>query len=98
MEIINIEKKAFDLMMAHFENFANRAKMLCNRHNEKGMSKWYDNQDVCMILKISPRTLQTLRDKGALPHSRLCRKLYYKAEDVENFISTRKDIQSGIES
>ena len=26
------------------------------------MSEWMDNQDVCQALKISPRTLQTLRE------------------------------------
>ena len=30
------------------------------------MSEWMDNQDVCRMLNISPRTLQTLRDNGTL--------------------------------
>ena len=48
--------------------------------------KWLDNQDVCMILKISTRTLQTYRDKGILPFSQISNKIYYKASDIENHL------------
>ena len=41
-----------------------------------------DNQDVCLRLDISPRTLQTLRDTG-----RLQRKIYYRPEDVEKLMA-----------
>ena len=32
---------------------------------------WIDGQDVMMALHISKRTLQTLRDNGTLPYSRI---------------------------
>ena len=31
---------------------------------ERERGEWLDNQDVCQILNISPRTLQTLRDRS----------------------------------
>ena len=49
-------------------------------------SDWLDNQDVCQILNISPRTLQTLRDNGTLAFSQIYRKVYYKPEDVEHIL------------
>jgi len=88
MEIINIEQKAFETMMARFDNLTATIQTFCSRSREKGMNKWYDNQDVCMILRISPRTLQTLRDNGTLPYSQLGRKMYYKPDDVQNAITT----------
>ena len=38
---------------------------------KKTMSEWMDNQDVCRMLNISPRTLQTLRDNGTLAYSQI---------------------------
>ena len=37
---------------------------MASRGNDKGLGDWLDNQDVCQMLNISPRTLQTLRDNG----------------------------------
>jgi len=87
MEIINIEKKAFETMMARFEQLAAKVQMICNRYDEKSMKKWYDNQDVCQILRISPRKLQSLRDSGTLPCVKINRKIFYKPEDVQNVIA-----------
>ena len=42
------------------------------------MSEWMDNQDVCRMLNISPRTLQTLRDNGTLAYSQINHKTYYR--------------------
>ena len=41
-----------------------------------------DSQDVCVLLNISPRTLQTLRDSGRLAYSQINHKTYYLPEDV----------------
>jgi hypothetical protein len=87
MEIINIEKKAFETMMARFEQLATKVQSLYRRHDEKRMKKWYDNQDVCAILRISPRKLQSLRDSGTLPYTKINRKIFYKPEDVQNVIA-----------
>lgn len=45
--------------------------------------KWLDNQEVCLIMNITKRTLQTYKDKGLLPYSKLNRKNYYKLSDVQ---------------
>jgi hypothetical protein len=43
---------------------------------------WIDGQEVLLTMKISKRTLQTLRDSGTLPYSRLNGKFYYKVSDL----------------
>ena len=48
--------------------------------------KWLDNQEVCLLLKVSPRTLQTLRDNGTLAYTQICHKTYYKPGDVEKLM------------
>ena len=42
----------------------------------------FDNQDLCMLLQISKRTLQRYRSVGALPYKTLGKKTYYSEEDV----------------
>ncbi|MBP6663170.1 MAG: helix-turn-helix domain-containing protein [Paludibacter sp.] len=82
MEIVNIEAKTFEAMLSKFESFATRMEYLCRLYGDKE-SEWLDNQDVCMLLNISPRTLQTLRDNGTLAYSQINHKTYYKPQDVE---------------
>ena len=49
---------------------------------------WIDGQDVMMALHISKRTLQTLRDNGTLPYSRINGKFYYKVSDLEKLLES----------
>lgn len=86
MEIINIDAKTFEAMLSKFEDFASRIEALCRFHGDKDLSEWLDNQDVCLLLSISPRTLQTLRDNGTLAFSRINHKIYYKSSDVERIM------------
>lgn len=86
MEIINIEAKTFEVMLSKFEVFADRAEALCRLYGDKDINEWLDNQDVCLLLKISPRTLQTLRDNGTLAYTKISHKIYYKPADVEKIL------------
>lgn len=87
MEIINIDAELFEKMLSKFENFVNRMETLCCLNEDKAVGEWLDNQDVSLLLNISLRTLQTLRDNGTLPFSKINRKAYYKPKDVEEIVS-----------
>ena len=91
MEIVSIEKRTFEAMVARSNRFVSRMEVICQRHGEKRMSEWMDNQDVCRMLNISPRTLQTLRDNGTLAYSQINHKTYYRPEDVERIVSVIED-------
>ena len=47
---------------------------------------WMDGQEVMQALHISQRTLQTLRDSGKLTPTRLLKKYYYKASDINSLL------------
>lgn len=83
MEIVNIEARTFEAILSKLEVFADRMEKLCTLYGDMSQKTWLDNQDVCIMLNISLRTLQTLRDNGRLPYSQICHKTYYKPEDVE---------------
>lgn len=89
MEVINIEAQTFEAMMNRFEAFAQRVEKICERQ-DKNLHRWLDNQDVCQILNISKRTLQTYRDNGTLAYTQINHKIFYKPEDVEKVINKLK--------
>ena len=48
-----------------------------------------DNQDLCLLFKVSIKTLQRYRAIGALPYFTISGKVSYKASDVREFIKER---------
>jgi hypothetical protein len=82
MEIVN-KARTYEAMMTRFETFADRVDTLCRANGEKALQGWLDNEDVCRALNLSKRTLQTYRDNGTLPHTRIAHKMYYRPADVE---------------
>ena len=85
MDIIAIENKTFEQMKGRFEDFTRQIKNLCGKNQDK--EQWLGNDDVCELLQISKRTLQSYRDNGILPYSQIGRKCYYRVSDIENLIS-----------
>jgi hypothetical protein len=45
-----------------------------------------DNQDLCIMLNVSKRSLQRYRSLGWLPFRRIDQKTYYLQSEVEQFI------------
>lgn len=72
--------------MVRLESFAQRVETLCGASDDKALLKWLTNEDVCGILNVSKRTLQTYRDSGKLSYSQIGYKIYYSPEDVEQLI------------
>ena len=85
-----IENKIFEAWM---ERIMNRFDMLEGqitkqerpRHKIDG-ELLMDNQDICLMLNISKRTLQRYRTSGKLPFRRIEQKTYYRESDVHAFI------------
>jgi MerR family transcriptional regulator, repressor of the yfmOP operon len=86
MEVITIDSIAFkqiiekmDLLEARFENLAEASVNPLK-------DKWLDIEEVCFLLKVSKRTLQSYRNDKLLPYSIIGKKVYYRASDVEKFL------------
>ena len=86
MNIINVDAETFEQMLSKFESFAKRMETLCRVHGNKENREWLDNQDVCMILNISKRSLQNYRDNGTLPYTQIGHKMFYRADDIERIV------------
>ena len=86
MEVISIERSTYEELLTSFNSFVSQMRAMADRGTDKKLGEWLDNQDVCQMLNISPRTLQTLRDNGTLAYSQINRKLFYKPVDVESIL------------
>lgn len=84
MEIVNIEGGAFMEMNNILFKIEKQLKGLNSSKSE--LNEWLDNQEVCILMNISDRKLLSLRQKGLIPFSRIDRKIYYKKEDILNYM------------
>ena len=85
-----IEKRAFMDFMASVEAFFDGMADISRRLTNREVSEWVDTADVCRELKLSKRTVQTLRSTGKLPYTRFNHKTYYKLEDVMKILEEHK--------
>lgn len=88
MEFVCIEAKTFEDMRMALELLKKKVEALSQRHLPKRMGRWLDNQEVCAILRISPRTLQSLRSTGVLSYTQIDRRTYYQEKDVMQLVGT----------
>jgi excisionase family DNA binding protein len=56
------------------------------KNQDFSQTKWLSSEEVCHLLMISKRSLQTYRDRGILPFAQIGRKIYYKATDIEAYL------------
>ena len=86
MEIVIIEKKAFEALLSGVGTLTEKVNALYRRCGDRKMNNWLDGGDVCRLLHISQRTLQTLRDNRLIGFSQINRKFYYKPDEVERLL------------
>lgn len=86
METVSIEKKTFERMLATFNALSEKVAALQRKSDGKRLDRWLTGEEVCGQLRISPRTLQALRDKRLIGFSQINRKFYYKPEEIKRLI------------
>lgn len=85
-----INRENFEAWMERImDRFDKQDKTLDKMNQRKNMldgELLFDNQDLCMLLNVSKRTLQRYRSSGELPFQTLYQKTFYKESDVHQFI------------
>ena len=98
MEIISIDARTYEAMISRFQATTQKVAALRKRSESKELKEWLDSQDVCEILGVTKRTVQTLRETGKLGYTMIAHKVYYRREDVKKFLDasvTRKEVRNG---
>lgn len=85
-----LDSNTLNEMLAVFATFVERVDVLCEKHREKKSIEWLDSQDVCQILSVKPRTLQSYRDSGKLRFSQIEGKIFYRNEEVQKLLNKSK--------
>ena len=76
-------------IMDRFDRTDKLLERLLKKNNTLDGDEILDNQDLCLLFKVSIKTLQRYRAIGALPYFTISGKVYYKASDVREFIKER---------
>jgi hypothetical protein len=79
MEVLTIECEAFNSIVARIENIE---KLIV----EKKQPALFNNVDFIQMMGISKRTAQDWRDKGIIGFSQVSGKIYYRWEDIQEFL------------
>ena len=95
MEVVIIEKNTFEALLSGVETLTGKVGALCRRCNDKQMQKWLDGEEVCRLLRISPRTLQSLRDNRTIGCTQINRKFYYKPQEIERLMPIAGQFRDG---
>lgn len=86
MEIVSVERKTFEDMMAQTNAFVEKVAALQRKGDGRRLGKWLTGDEVCRQLRIGPRTLQKLRDRRFIGYSQIGSKFFYKPEEVKRLI------------
>ena len=83
-EVITHKHEWLRGLFSELDRIANDAAMVADENQPLlGGEHYLTDRELSQRLKISRRTLQTLRDSGRLPHSKINNRIYYRPEDVE---------------
>lgn len=69
MEFIMIDAALFDSLLEKLNKLADEANKIRNNEKDAILEQWLDGQEVCEILGVTKRTLQTLRETGKIAYA-----------------------------
>jgi hypothetical protein len=83
---MEIDEKKFDTAILSVLGRLDEILSCVKARNILNGEKLYDNQDLCLMLKLSKRSLQRYRSLGALKYIQIGQKTLYYESDVKKFI------------
>ncbi|NVN97670.1 helix-turn-helix domain-containing protein [Candidatus Nomurabacteria bacterium] len=84
MDVITIQTEAFQQII---NSIGDIKKLLGEKINKNPLKDlWLDISEVCLLLKVSKRTLQSYRDNGILAYSQIGGKIYFRASDIQDHL------------
>ncbi|EOS02101.1 excisionase family DNA binding domain-containing protein [Bacteroides thetaiotaomicron dnLKV9] len=87
MDILDNKSQQIGTFFTTLDELSNTIQQaLQNRTPHLNGEKYLTNQEVCQLLRISSRTLQSWRDTGQIPFIKLKGKILYRESEVINYL------------
>lgn len=87
---MDIEDSKFEESIKQILGRLDELRSLMKAKNRLNGENILDNQDLCLLLNLTPRSLQRYRTSGELPFMRIGGKPFYLESEVYKFIKSRK--------
>lgn len=88
--IVVINESTFTMWMERVKELLNVLRLQEQRMKNKGMEAWLDTSEVCAMLNLSKRSVQSMREQGKLPYTKIEGRIYHRAEDIANIMTKSK--------
>ena len=82
MKIMNIEAAAFERLLEKVQSLCLIIEDASEKHRTKMLGDWIDNQEACLMLGLSSRKMQALRDGGKIAYTRV----FYRKDDIIRYL------------
>lgn len=94
MDFIMIDAALFDSLLEILNKLVGVANKIRNNEKDAVLEQQLDGQEVCEILDVTKRTLQTLRETGKIAYTMVKHKTYYRPKDMQVFLdsSIKKEV------
>lgn len=89
MEVITMDSEAYKSLVAKIDRIAEHVTNEARQEKANIDDEWVDSYEVCTCLRISERTLQRLRSKGAISFSVIGGKSYYTIAEVKRLLKEK---------
>ena len=86
MELVVIEKNEYLRLKHQVEDLSTQIESVKKKFGSVVKEKWLDAQEVCLVLNISKRSLQSYREHGIIPCSFIGGKYMYKESDLARIL------------
>jgi len=90
--------KAVNRLKERITDLTAQVEFLSKSPSQKLSAKWLDTEAACAILHVSDRTLMKMRNEGDLPFTRIRRRIFYQASDINEYIENKLRIKNCRES
>ncbi len=95
-KVVIISQLVWEELLKRLEFLAKRVDYLHKMQMNKKLGEHLSGEQVCNILNIKPRTLQTYRDSGKIGFTQIGRKIFYRVNDVDKLL--KENINNGTTS
>ena len=88
-KIVCVGERTWMRLLARLEELSTLAGEVRQKFDPQVSEGWLDGQDVCLLLNVTKRTLQTYRNKKLLPYTSVGGKFFYRESDVAEYLESK---------